>query len=102
MSLPVLAVDGSLSFLTDVDVDFGDDPLVGAATYTVNNGAVWDTSLWDQSSWAAGLQITKEWQSPAEWQGVWISGKLKIATNSLQVQWISSDYIYQQTDNPMG
>ncbi len=102
MYRPVLAVDGSLSFLTDIDVDFGDDPLVGSATYTVNSGAVWDTSLWDQSFWAAGLQITKEWTSPNEWQGVWISGKVKIATNSLQVQWISSDYIYQPTDNPMG
>ena len=102
MYRPVFAADGSLSFMTDIDVDFGDDPLVGSATYTVNSGAVWDTSLWDQSFWAAGLQITKEWQSPAEWQGVWISGKLKIATNSLQVQWISSDYIYQPTDDPMG
>jgi hypothetical protein len=102
MYRPVLAVDGPISFLTDIDVDFGDDPVVGTATYTVNSGAIWDTSVWDNAFWSAGLQITKEWTSPNEWNGVWISGKIKVATNSLTVQWISSDYIYQPADNPLG
>ena len=102
MYRPVLSVDGALSFLTDISVDFADDDLIGSVSYSVNSGGLWDTGIWDQSYWASGLQIRKEWTSPAEWVGTWISGRVKIATNTLQVQWISSDYIYQQTDNPMG
>lgn len=102
MYRPVLAVDGSISFLTDIDADFDDHPITGSATYSVNSSGLWDSAIWDQSFWAAGMQITKEWQSPNEWNGVWISGKIQIITNSLMVQWLASDYIYQPGDNPMG
>lgn len=102
MYRPVLAADGSLSFLTDIDADFVEHDLMGTADYDVSGSGVWDTAIWDQSNWASGLQITKEWTSPDEWAGVWISAKIKITTRSLTVQWIASDYIFQPTDNPMG
>lgn len=96
MFRPVLAVNGSLSFLTDIDVDFNDTPITGSATYTVTSGAKWDTDNWDAAYWAAGLEVVKQWTSPSEWQGYAASGKIKIATNSLQVQWISSDMVFEQ------
>jgi len=102
MYRPILSVDGSFSFLTDISVDFEDHELIGSATYTVNAGGTWDSAIWDQSNWATGLQITKEWTAPSEWVGVWLSGRLKISSNSLTVQWIASDYIYEPTNNPMG
>lgn len=95
MFRPVLAVNGPLSFLTDIDVDFQDNPITGSATYTVTSGAQWDVDDWDEGYWAAGLEVVKQWTSPDEWQGYCAAGKVKIATNSLMVQWISSDMIYE-------
>ncbi len=102
MYRPVLSVNGTLSFLTDIDVDFTDDEIAGTAVYSVNSSGTWGSAIWGQSVWGSGYQITKEWTSPNEWAGVWISGKVKIATNSLSVRWITSDYIFQSTNNPMG
>ena len=91
---PVLGINGTLSFLTDIDVDFKDTPITGTATYTVATGATWDTSLWDTGVWGSGLQIAKEWTSPDEWTGVYVSGKIKIATDTLTVQWYSSNLMF--------
>ena len=93
---PVLAVNGPLSYLTDIDVDFRDDPIVGSASYTIVTGAQWDVSNWDGAYWGAGLEIIRQWTSPAEWSGYCASGKVKIATNALQVQWFSSDMVWEE------
>ena len=95
MFRPVLAVNGPLSFLTDIDVDFNDTPITGSATYSVTSGAQWDVDNWDEGYWAAGLEITKEWTSPAEYTGYCASGKVKFTTNALTIQWIASDMMYQ-------
>lgn len=94
MFRPILAVNGTITFLTDIDVDFGDTPINGTATYTVTSGAVWNVDKWDESYWAASLEITKNWTSPAEYLGKWVAGKVKIATNALDIQWMSCDYIF--------
>lgn len=96
MFRPVLAVNGTLNFLTDIDVDFQDNPITGTATYSVVSGAVWDSSNWDESYWAAGLQVVKNWTSPNEFQGYCAAGKIKVMTNSLTVQWMASDYVFEQ------
>ncbi len=93
---PVLAVNGDINFLTDIDVDFKDDPITGSASYTVSNGAVWDTSLWDSAFWAGGLDVVKNWTSPSEWSGYSAAGKIKISTNYLTVQWLSCDYVFER------
>lgn len=96
MFRPVLAVNGNLSFLTDMDVDFRDTPITGSATYTVSQGAIWDTSLWDTGEWAFGMEVVREWTSPDEYQGYCASGKVKITTSTYTVQWMSSDYIFER------
>lgn len=96
MFRPVLAVNGPLSFLTDIDVDFKDTPITGSATYTVTSGGQWDVADWDEAYWAAGLEVTKQWTSPDEWEGYCASGKIKIATNALMVQWMASDMILER------
>lgn len=92
---PMLAVNGTLTFLTDIDVDFQDTEITGSATYSVTSGARWDVDLWDVGYWAAGLEVVKNWTSPNANIGYAASGKIKIATNSLTVQWISCDIVYQ-------
>jgi hypothetical protein len=95
MYRPVLATNGSLSFLTDIDVDFKDTEITGTATYTVPSGSLWGTSTWDNAFWASGMDIVKEWTSPDENLGYCVSGKIKIVTNSLTIQWISNDMMYE-------
>lgn len=93
---PVIAANGNLSFLTGLDMDFNDSPILGSATYSVTSGAVWDVSKWDESYWAANLQVQKVWTSPHQNMGYAAAGKLKFATNALTVQWMSSDYVYER------
>jgi hypothetical protein len=95
MFRPVLSVNGSLNFLVDMDVDFADAEIFGTATYTVNSAGSWDVGNWDQAFWSSGLQIIKNWASPSSWTGYCAAGKMKISTNSLNVQWMSVDYVYE-------
>lgn len=96
MFKPVLGVNGSISFLTDIDVDFSDNPINGVATYNVVNNALWDTAVWDADSWVAGLEIVQQWTSPSSYDGRCAAGKLKIDSNNLTVQWMANDYIYEK------
>jgi hypothetical protein len=92
---PVLSVNGTLKFLTDIDVDFNDTVIVGTATYTVENTAIWSSSTWGGgATWGTGMVILKEWTSPDEYFGYCAAGKIKVATAQLTVRWISSDYQY--------
>lgn len=96
MFRPVFAANGTFTFLTDIDVDFNDEEIAGTATYTVQTGAVWDVSNWDEAYWASNLEVLKEWTSPAEWQGYCAAGKIKIQTSSLTIQWMSYDVMYER------
>jgi hypothetical protein len=93
---PVLAVSGPLSFLTDIDVDFQDGPITTTATYSVISGAQWNVGLWNVGFWAPGIEVVKQWTSPAEYPGYCAAGKVKISTNSLTVQWMASNYMYER------
>ncbi len=92
---PVLAANGPFSFLTGLDVDFQDDDIAGTATYTPTSSSLWDASNWGDAYWMEVSKVLKEWTSPSEWPGVWAAGKIKVQTNSLTIQWMSTDYIYE-------
>lgn len=101
MFQPVLAVDSSLTYLTDIDVDFKDSDITGVATFTTSSTAIWDTSLWDVASWIGSLEIVKEWSSPAENIGFCASGKIKITSNTVTAQWMASNYMFR-VGGPLG
>lgn len=100
MFRPLLASNGSISFLADIDVDFNDTEITGTATYTAISGGQWDVGNWDEAYWAGGVQVLKEWTSPDENIGYCASGKIKIVTNTLTVQWIANDYVFE-TGSPL-
>jgi hypothetical protein len=95
MFQPMLAVNGNIDFLTDIDVDFKNGTIAGTASYSVTSGARWGISLWGAGYWAAGLEIVKNWTSPAEHPGFCAAGKLKITTNALTIQWMACSYVYE-------
>ncbi len=91
---PVLSTNGPINFLTDIDVDFRDQNMTGTAIYSTISGALWDVGLWDVGVWAATTEVVKQWTSPSTYPGYAAAGKIKIATNALTVQWMSSDFVY--------
>lgn len=93
---PILRVNGSITYLTGIDVDFKDTTISGEATYTVTSGAQWDVTNWDNGYWAANLDVVRQWASPQENVGTWFAGKMKISTNALEVHCISSDIMFEQ------
>lgn len=95
MLRPVLSVNGSLNFLIDVDMDFEDKEIIGAASYSLSTSGSWDVAKWDEAVWKGGLEIVKNWFTPSCWPGYCAAGKIKIATNRLTVQWNSIDYVIE-------
>lgn len=91
---PILRVNGTLNFQIGVAVDFEPNPGLTTATYTVVSGARWDVSSWDQGFWAAGLEAILDWRTPGAKIGQYGAGLLKVATNSLTIQWAANDYCY--------
>jgi len=96
MFRPVLAVNDNLTFNSALDVDFRDDSVIGAATYNITNPNLWDVAKWDSAIWAAGSEIVRKWSSPAVDVGYCAAGKIRIATNSLSVKWLSTDFIMER------
>lgn len=92
---PILRTNGSLQYSQGIAVDFETAPTLSEASYSVVSGAVWDVSLWDVGTWAAGLESIMNWETPGAKPGEYGAGLLKIATNSLEVQWAANDYIFE-------
>jgi hypothetical protein len=92
----MLSVNGPLAFLQGMDVDFQDQDLLGVLqTAPAVQQALWDVAQWDTAFWSGKLDTIKEWTTTAQWPGFCAAGKIKVATNSLTVQWMSSDYIFE-------
>jgi hypothetical protein len=92
---PVLATNGTLSFLTDMDVDFQDLPISGTATYTPYSAGVWGTGLWGTALWGATMTVLKEWTSPGTYPGYAAAAKIKVTTTTVAVQWMANDYTFE-------
>lgn len=95
MFRPVLAVNGSLNFLAGYDVDFRDSAIIGSASFNIANTDLWDQGLWDVAKWSAGAEVIRKWTSPATFPGYCAAAKIDIQTNSLQVKWLSNDFVYE-------
>lgn len=95
MYRPVLQVNGSISFLTDLDVDFRDDQITGVASYTAALSSLYGTGLYGTAIYGGALEVVRQWTSPNENIGFCAAGKLKVATNSLDVHWVANDYTFE-------
>ena len=93
--MPILSVNGSLSYSTDVDVDFEDETMTGATLFSSGGTSVWGTALWGSSTWAASTFLVRKWGAPSAWEGRWLSGKLKIEDDTIQGRWMGSTMIYE-------
>lgn len=95
MYRPVINVNGSLSFLTGIDVDYSETEITDLAIYTISTGSQWDVSFWDIGYWAAGLEVIRRWTSPKQDIGYCAAVKLKVSNSSYTIQWVSNDIVWQ-------
>jgi len=92
--MPMLTCNGSLAYASDIDVDFADTEVLSTSS-TATSSSVWGTATWGTSLWGYGLEIIRQWSSPTEWQGRWLSMKLKIDSDNVTVQWTGNTVIYE-------
>jgi hypothetical protein len=95
MYRPMIQTNGSIAYLTDIDVDFRNLPITGVASYSPSPGGAWDTAIWDSATWSGGLDTVFNWTSPDAVTGYYFSAKIKVETNSVDFHILSNDYVYE-------
>lgn len=95
MMRPTFFASSTPSVFGQINVDFNLDPATGALSVSQNTAGVWDTATWDNGTWGADLEITRQWQGA---RGVGYCGAPNINTNTLGVnlQWVATDVVYEQ------
>jgi hypothetical protein len=92
---PMLKVDGSISVLLGINVDFEDVNPSGAITFGPAISSIWDSSEWDAALWSSEYSAQREWRSVDTKEGYCAALLLQIATKSIRVGWSSTDFAYQ-------
>lgn len=93
---PHFLLNGNLAFSVGLSMDFSPDPELAEASYSTPGIALWDTALWDVDLWGYGLQVKSDWQNVTAWIGACASTHLQVATKVVEVQWVSTDYLYEE------
>ncbi len=63
MARPLLISNGEVSFVFNVDVDFGNRSITDTITSTESTGSLWDAATWDVSEWNIDNVYTDDWYS---------------------------------------
>lgn len=96
MFMPIMQVNGNVTYSVGIDVDFDDASFGGAVTFGSSGTALWDTALWDAGTWAEEGLIVRQWSGSATKSGRWIAPKLRMELGNISGQWIGSTLIYEQ------
>ena len=95
MIRPVMRTNGSPAALANINVDFDTSDTTEALTFLPTTYAAWDAGTWDASVWGGDLEIQKQWQGAAA-VGYSAAVRLKVATNGIEVRWISTDFVMER------
>ena len=95
MIRPHLLSNGSPSIYMNVNADFDLSDTTAALAFTPTSYATWDTAVWDTDVWGQDLVSLSDWQG-ANGIGYAFAPVFKSATNGVQVQWVSTDLVFQQ------
>ena len=98
MIRPIFQTDNGLpGILVGINTDFDAQDNLGSVTYNAVSSTlgVWDTAVWDEDVWGGALALTRLWQGVT---GIGYSGGIvmKIASQGIDVHWISSDYVMER------
>jgi hypothetical protein len=91
---PSIFTDGAPAIFVGMNVDFDVDDNAAPLSLAGDFPGLWDVGKWDQSTWGSGLQITNNWQGITG-LGYCGSIQLKSASTAYQIEWASTDVVYQ-------
>lgn len=91
---PNIFTDSTPSVFVGMNVDFNIDDSASAISFVASESGLWDEGVWDTSLWGGGLVITNIWQGVTG-LGYCGSIQLKTASSGAQIQWASTDVVYQ-------
>ena len=94
MVRPIIATTGTVGFALNADVDFEDRQPTSSPTFESGTGALWDVAIWDVAAWGSSPGIQKDWQS-IDGVGYAFALHLKSATQGLELEWYSNDWIFE-------
>lgn len=91
---PIVTSDNALSFVFNVDVDFGNRMITDTVTTTGATGSDWNTSAWDTTDWASEAIYSSDWYSIS---GIGRSAapRLSGSFNNVSFSLSAFDYIYE-------
>jgi hypothetical protein len=88
--MPIIQSNRLVSYDTGINVDFENRSYVSTTTVSQSTSGRWRVSQWGRAKWAASNTIVQQWSGTACWPGRWLSGKLKIVSDSVRGQWLGS------------
>ncbi len=91
---PAIFSNGTPSITVGINVDFNIQDNVAPLSFTPPVVGVWDVGLWDTAVWGSDLEIQNNWQGVT---GVGYCGAIQLqsSSNKLNIQWASTDVVYQ-------
>jgi hypothetical protein len=98
MVRPILQTDGTVpNVLCGISTDFDTVNLSNQVSFnpSLQGSGIWDTSLWDNANWGAGLTVSKVWQGV---NGIGYAGSvnLSVASQGVDFRWASTDYVMEK------
>ena len=98
MIRPIFQTDnGAPAVNVGINTDFSVQNNLGAANFNAVSTTLgsWDNATWDNNVWGGNLAITKDWQGVT---GIGYSGgiAMKMASQGIDVHWVSSDYVMER------
>lgn len=87
--------NGTPSVLLGINTDFNLADTTQPLSFSGIPYGAWDVGVWDTALWGSGLDITNNWQGV---NGIGYCGavSLKSASQGVQIEWASTDVVYQQ------
>jgi hypothetical protein len=98
MIRPIFQTDNGLpGILVGINTDFDAQNSLGAVSFNAISSTlgVWDSATWDEDVWGGALALTRLWQGVT---GIGYSGGIimKVASQGIDVHWVSSDYVMER------
>lgn len=95
LARPTFLTDGDLDAALVMNTNYSSRVPVYSASFTAQASTTWDTATWDVDAWAIGDTLLTKWQSITG-EGHCGGIRLKTATQGIKVEWVSTDFAYEE------
>ena len=91
LARPILSVDGPISLILGVDVDYQDTTPSSVVPISGNAGDAWEVA-WD-AAWTGAAVIYRSWNS-VRGVGFAIAPRIKVQADGINLSWAATDFAY--------